>query len=442
MAFRIQHSVCVTTLFTVLACEGGSVGDEGSSSSGADTSGGESMTSTTMTSTTMTSTTMTSNSTDPDTSGSSDPTDTDGTTGAGGCPQDVDFGTLDTSGCAPLSSDFTPGADDDYGACMADDNEWHLIETAPSSAARTEAYEDIIALLRNGTTPAAADFTAARALYATDNGIESRVLRRDDLHYPPIPVEDQDMSVAFDRQCTVGDNADTYPDRCVGPAKIQPIVDAAFDAGELGEGNLDVHAARIDAALQWFFFVSVYKESASCIAAPGDCDSHWAYYNGGVTHEDAIGIGLNFRDIDPQIDDAVWNGMLAINCWRDIYPPDGDPEFSDLGLDAQTMFYNAHEQLDNAMWHGWARLVRTYLEAQPAVCDAAAEANWAWVQIAGPVLDDEAELRDATAAAALASLWTNPAPSVDDLQAGVMALDALFPCPQCPECDVPQEWGY
>lgn len=422
----------------LVACQGGSVGEESGSESSADdsTTGMTSAPTTGQPSTT--DPTSEGTSANPDSSGG----DSVGTTDGGGCPQDVDFGAIDISGCTPLATDYTPGADDDYDACVSDAGEWVLVSDPPSSAARTEAYEEIVALLRGASTPTQEDFTTARGIYATDNGIESRVLRREDLHFPPIPPEAQDDTVAFDRQCTVGTNATDYPDRCVGPAKIQPIVDAAFAAGMTGDGDPVVHAARIDAALSWFFYVSIYKESASCILAPGDCDSHWAYYNGAVTAEEGIGLAADLRAIDPAIDDAIWNGMLAIRCWRDLFPADADPSFEDLGTEGAELFYQAHEQLDNAAWHGWARLVRAYLEQQPAVCDSAADANWAFVQIAGPVLDVEAEARDATAAATLSALWSNDAPSVDDLQAGVDALDALFGCPQCSDCAVPQQWGY
>ncbi|MBC8069126.1 MAG: hypothetical protein IAG13_12395, partial [Deltaproteobacteria bacterium] len=316
--------VGISCVLGLTACEGGSVGDEdGSSSGGSEESTNTSPTTTVSTTVSTTVTSADSTETDPstDTDTDTDPTDPDSsTTEPGGCPQDVDFGEIDTSGCAPLSTDYTPGADDDYDACVSDGGDWVLVDSPPNSAARTVAYEDIIALLRNGETPSAEDFTMARTIYATKNGIESRVLRREDLHYPPVDEADQDPKVLPDRQCTIGTNADDYPDRCVGPAKIQPIVDAAFAAGETGDGDANVHAARIDAALQWFSFVSVYKESASCGFAPADCDSHWAYYNGAVPNDQSIGIAANFREIDPAIDDAIFNGMLGIRCWRGLYP--------------------------------------------------------------------------------------------------------------------------
>jgi hypothetical protein len=446
MVSKYAFLVPVTLVFTLLGCEGGSVGDEsaGSSESGETTDDPSatnpttSPTTTEPTSTTEPSTTMTTEDTeDPDT------TDTDpSTTGPGGCPQDIEFGDPDTASCGPLDSDFTPEASPDYGACVSDGGEWVLVDEPPGSAARVVAYEDMMELLRGGDTPTADDFLMARAIYATKNGLESRVLRREDLHYPPIPIEDQDMTVAFDRQCTVNENATNYPDRCVGPGLIQPLLDEAFAAGMSGDGDPNVHAARIDAGVQWFLWVSIYKESASCIQAPGDCDSHWAYYNGGTEQGQAIGIAADLYAIDPAIDTAVFNGMLAIRCWRDLFPADGDPLFEDLSPEALAMFYEAHEQLDNAAWYAWARQVRNHLEQQPAVCDSAADANWAFIQVAGPILDLEAEVRDADAAATLAALWANDTPTVEDLQAGIDAIDVAFPCPQCPDCDVPEEWGY
>ncbi|MBC8071143.1 MAG: hypothetical protein IAG13_22650, partial [Deltaproteobacteria bacterium] len=168
----------------------------------------------------------------------------------------------------------------------------------------------------------------------------------------------------------------------------------------------------------------------------------WAYYNGAVPNDQSIGIAANFREIDPAIDDAIFNGMLGIRCWRGLYPADGDPTFGDLPAEGQEMFYEAHEQLDNAMWHAWARQLREYIEQQPTVCDSAADANWAFLQVAGPILDPEAAARDGATGATLAALWANDAPSIAELQEGVTILDTLFPCPQCESCPVPQEWGY
>ncbi len=440
MTSKYTLAISTTMLMTVLACEGGSVGDEGANESTGDSDGPStsSAPSTTMSASDPSVADSSTDATvDPDTT-DSDP----GTTGPGGCPQNVDFGTPDVSGCAPLPNHYTPGADDTYAACVADGGEWVLVDGPPGTAARIEAYEDIVELLRGGGTPTADDFTQARMIYATDNGLESRVLRRDDPHYPPIPEADQDPGQGLDRQCSVGDNAINYPDRCVGPAQMQPLLDEAFAAGMSGEGDPNVHAARIDAGLLWFSFVSVYKEAASCVFSPADCDSHWAYYNGAVDREESIGLAADMRAIDLAIDDSIFDGMLAVRCWRDLFQADGDPAFEDLGDDGAALFFQAYEQLDNAAWYGWSRLLRDRIAQQPAVCDSEADANWAFIQVAGPVLDDEAAARDAAAAGTLAALWANDAPSIEDLEAGVAALDQAFPCPQCESCGVPMQWVY
>lgn len=358
---------------------------------------------------------------------------------------DVEFPGFDDSTCAPLATDFVPdSADDPYDACVADSGEWTLIADAPGAAARVEAYEGIIELLRGADTPTADDFTDARALYATDNGLESRVLRREDLHYPPVAPADVDPKVEFDQQCTILSNQDAYPDRCVGPNKMQPIIDEAFAAGMSDEGDAAVNAARIDATLQWFLWVSTYKESASCVPLPEDCDAHWAYYGGGTDRDNPLGVGLNIREISENAHNAIYDAMLGVLCWRDLNPGDADPTWEELGQDGQDQFLAVHAQLDDALWHGWARLVRSYLESQdPASCSSEADANWAFLQVAGPVLTPEAEARDAAAAGDLTGIWEADAPPDEaGLQAAVAAIDAIFPCPQCESCTPETEWGY
>lgn len=383
--------------------------------------------------------------TGPDDTGPDDtgPEDSGSSTGTDEC--DVSLGDVDETPCGPLDTDFVPDTRDQYAACVADSGEWTLIGGPPSTAARVEAYEDIVTLLRGDTAPDADAFTEARALYATDSGLESRVLRREDTHYPPIPEEDQNPKVAFDQQCTILENAETYPDRCVGPAKMAPILDAAFADGMTGTGEPTIHAARIDATLQWFLFVSAYKEAASCVAIPDNCDSSWAYYGGGTDRADPLGLALNVQEISEMAHNMIYDAELAMLCWRDLYPPiDGTPSWEEVEPEGQALFEAGHEQLDNALWYGWARLVRSYLENQPpGVCSTEADANWAFLQVAGPVLAPEADTRDAAAAADLNGIWAgDAAPDAAGLEAAVAALDAIFPCPQCEACEVTEGWGY
>lgn len=341
--------------------------------------------------------------------------------------QDTEFLAADESSCMPAATDFTPGAEDEYAACISDDGAYHLVEGTPSSVARVQAFEDVRQMLAG--EPTADDFTTARAAYAIDEGLESRVLRREDLHYPPIPKADFDPDFEDDKQCSSPSNVDKYPDRCAGPAKIAPLVDEAFAAGQTGEGSPQVNAAKIDGALTWFLFLSTFKEANTCIAKAKDCDSSWAYYSGGVDRAGGLGYASDVRAVTELGHNRIFDGILAMRCWRDLYPLEDHPTRDDLDMEGERLLGNALQQLDTANWYGLAQVVRDRLERQAAVCDETAEANWAWVQIVGPVLDFEASENDATAASTLASLWSNDAPTADDLLAGVDAIDAAFPCP-------------
>ncbi|HWB75218.1 MAG TPA: hypothetical protein VG755_09685 [Nannocystaceae bacterium] len=347
----------------------------------------------------------------------------------------------DEASCGPLATDYTPGADDDYPACAPDSGEWvTILEDPPGSQARVDAYEMMMTLIRGDHTPTVEDFVAARMQYSLEEGLESRTVRREDLHYPEIDAADMMAGVDFDKQCTIEANVTKYPDRCVGPAKIAPIISGAFDAAMAGDGDPNVHAARIDAGVLWFLWVSTYKESSSCVRLPEDCDAHHGYYDGNNTRSAPKGLGEEINLISPVAHGAVFDAMLAINCWRDL-----DREtllWEDYTAESQQQFLAAHEQLDNALFYAWARLVRDRLENQPATCGSEADANWAFIQVAGPVLDTEAGIRDGAMAGTLSALWANTAPTVADIEGGIAAIDAIFPCPQCSTCEVNPSWGY
>jgi hypothetical protein len=306
--------------------------------------------------------------------------------------------------------------------CVNDDGGFTPIEQ-PSTAARVEAWEMIRTIFAGGTDAAA--FTAAREQYTLAEGIESRVVRREDVHYPNIPEEDQDETISFDRQCTIEANVMNYPDRCAGPAKIAPILNEAFAAGQMGEGDPAIHAARIDAAIEWFMYLSVIKEpSFSCPKADkaGDCDSGWAYYNGATQRANPLGYGADVLALSPDTNERVFDGVAAFRCWRDTYAPEVDADESDP-------FYGyGYEQLDRANNHGAAVILRDRLNQQ-LMCSADADANWAFIQVFGQAIIKPAQDTDAAQAATWEALIANEAPSYDEILAGAAALDALFPCP-------------
>src|SRR5690606_290749 len=191
---------------------------------------------------------------------------------------------VDESACAALDTDYTPSNSDGdmYPACISDGGAYELVDSPPGTIARIEAYDQIAALLWENGAPTADDFTMARSAYELDEGLGSRVDRREDLHYPGIPMAEWDPGLDPDKQCSNESLAAAYPDRCVGPAQLRPLINEAFIAGMSGDGDPNVHAARIEAGLVWFSYLSVYKEAYTCTHTPKDCDSSWAYYAGGA----------------------------------------------------------------------------------------------------------------------------------------------------------------
>lgn len=343
---------------------------------------------------------------------------------------------IDESSCAPLATDYQPrtnmSADDMWDACISDDGTYHLVSSSPSTIARIVAYEEIANLLWRGGTPDAAAFTAARDQYVLAEGLESRLVRREDLHYPEIPMSDWDPQVDSDKQCTVEANVMKYADRCVGPAKMSPIVVDAFDKGQLGEGDADVHAARIHATLLWFFYASVYKEANTCAtAASKDCDSAWAYYNGGEDLAGGIGLAAVVKGESAESHGRIWDGILAVRCWRELYADGGNyPLLPEIDAVGTALFEQGWEQLDQALHRGFALVVRGRLETMfDHQCNGGSTAaDWAFLQIAGPALSREANERSAADAGTLDALWAKDAPTAEELVAGVVALDAIFPC--------------
>lgn len=352
----------------------------------------------------------------------------DSTTGGGfECtPSDDEVPALDLSACTPDANDYQPtvndSADDMWPTCANDGGGYTPFEQ-PGSAARTEAWEMIRTIFAAGTTPD--DFTEARTQYSLEEGIESRVGRREDVHYPNIDEADQDPMVDFDKQCSIESNVTNYPDRCAGPAKIAPIINEAFVAGQSGQGDPAINAARIDAAIEWFMYLSVLKEATfSCPPADygGDCDAAWGYYNGATNRTNPLGYGGDVLAISPQTNERIFDGLAAMRCWRDAYAPDMDADTTD------PLYGSGSAQLDTANNHGAAVVLRDRLSQQLA-CSEDAAANWAWIQVFGQAIIKPAQDADTAQAATWEALIANDMPTPEEILAGAAALDALFPCP-------------
>ena len=332
--------------------------------------------------------------------------------GEPGCPADAAITPSDGISCQPDATDYQPrvngSADDSWPACISDDNVYHPFDPSISSNVRTAAIETIATLLGfgQGRSPSAQQFVDARLAYSEPEGLDSRIARREDEHYAAAPAACRDLSAAEQQ---------TYADRCVGPAQILPLLNDAFDQGSQGVEPA-LNAARIEAALLWFSYVSVFKESTTCTNTANDCDSATGYYAGGQTRSPSLGFARYVAARSPQAHDATWDALLAVRCWRDLDNPTGTA--TDLALRDQAL-----GQLDRALDRDLAVILRQRFEALP--CDTA----WETVRILGAVIDRAATAVDPSQAAILRAEVTKASQDEVDAAAAIAALDALFPCP-------------
>lgn len=329
-------------------------------------------------------------------------------------PDAGDTDTLDTSDtdvapseCEPRDSDYSPGADDQWPECVSDDGTYHQVQDSISTIGRVGGFEAIAELLWRNGTPSPEDFVAARDEYATGEGLDSRVQRREDEHYPPVTDPDSGDTL----RCRDEGVPALDPQRCVGPALILPVLNDAFVAGIEGT-DPEIQAARIEAALLWFFYISTHKEATTCAVAAKDCDSSYAYYSGGVDRTGGLGLAGAVRSVDQEAHDRVWDAILAVRCWRDL---DDGEEASDLETRDRAV-----AQLDRALLHGVAsvvtdRFARWTTDQNPADLE--------FVRILGPVLERAASEIDGDLAA---DARTAIADGSGDLKE---ALESLFPCP-------------
>jgi hypothetical protein len=354
---------------------------------------------------------------------SDDPAATGGLVGPGShgaaCSPSPDEKLVELSfpACVQLPTDYTPldqmSVNDSYPPCVSDAGQYVISRAegadGVSTIGRVGAFEEIRALLGfpGEKLPTPEDFVAARVIYSREQGIESRVNRREDEHYPPLEKACQDLSA---------EEQLTHAGRCVGPARIRPILLEAFQRGAKGEGDATVHAARIEAALIWFIYISTYKEATSATTAKHDVDSTWAMYTGGEQRDGKpVGLARYVRARSEQVHNRVFDGILAVRCWRDI--DDGD-----VAVDLE-LRDRARAQMDAALLKGLALVVRSRVKALECA------ASFETLKILGQVLDREATLRDPASAAVLRTEIGKSSPAEIDVGAVVTALDSIFPCP-------------
>ncbi|MCZ7679461.1 MAG: hypothetical protein M5U28_12145 [Sandaracinaceae bacterium] len=233
---------------------------------------------------------------------------------------------------------------------------------------------------------------------------------------------DPHFTVPEGTDCTLDGTPASYPDYCVGPAILSPLILGAFEARITGGAAPPrVHAARVEAALLWFLAVSTYKESLTCTRTANDCDSSYAYYTGGEPARGGLGLAEEIAAVDPGAHDRAWDGLLAVRCWRDLDPADVATDLARRDL--------ARDQYDRAVIDGVAAIVRDRLVRLCDTDDAELAYHFAFAQVLGRALDREASERDPAQAAALREELARSRPSDVDVARAVAAIDTLFECP-------------
>ncbi|MBK8010699.1 MAG: hypothetical protein IPK13_05075 [Deltaproteobacteria bacterium] len=323
--------------------------------------------------------------------------------------------TESVSACPASPDDYQPRAAasalDTWPACISDDNDYHVINPSISTVARVAAFEEIARRLwADNRLPSVQDFVDARVLYAQDQGLDSRVQRREDVHFEVAP-----------EPCSSVGIPEQYPDRCVGPAKLLPILNDAFARGAQGDRPA-VQAGRIEAALVWFLYVSVLSEVRSCTTKPQDCDSAWAYYSGGEPRDAPLGLARMIRALGSATHDRAYDGVLAVRCWRNLDNETGT-------ANNLTLRDRAGSQLDRAMLRGLALIVRQRVTELRCSQGDVLDARWAFLTTLAPFLDRAARERLPSEAEVLARELSAADPSMVDVERTVGAIDALFPCP-------------
>ena len=328
--------------------------------------------------------------------------------------------TENVSACTPGANDYRPrvnmSMNDTWAACITDDNMIHFLSgMTPSSAARTAAFDSMgVRLWKNPKPLTADDFLNARNDYSVTNGLGSRVARRQDVHFTELPNGNK-------LGCSDPAIAPSFPERCYGPNVLKPIVDDAFAQGLVGN-QPRLQAARMEAALLWFFYLSTLSEIwTSSFDNINDVDSSLAYYNAAQSRATPQGLGKYIQALGPETYDRGFDATLASRCWRDL----------DKVLPAAntTLYNQALAQNDKALLRGMALILRDRFGQLSCSTGVQQQANLEFVKLMGGFMDRAVRAMDATKADALKVQYTAASAAQVDVAKSQQLLDSLFPCP-------------
>lgn len=328
--------------------------------------------------------------------------------------------TENVSACMPAATDYQPrvnmSKNDSWAACITDDNMIHFIDgQPPASAARAAAFDGIaLKLWKNANPITPQDFLDARNAYSIDNGLGSRVARRQDVHYPEI-------AGASKLLCSDPVVAQMYPTRCYGPAFLKPIIDDAFVQG-IGSNAPRVQAARLEAALLWFFYLSELSEIwTSSFDDITDTDATLGYFNGAQPRAMPAGLGKYIQSLGQETYDRGFDATLATRCWHDL----------DKGLPTAnaTLYNQALAQNDKALLRGLALILRDRFGQLGCSTGVQQQANLEFVKLMGGFMDRAVRAMDATKADALKAQYNAASAAQVDVAKSQQLLDSLFPCP-------------
>jgi hypothetical protein len=323
--------------------------------------------------------------------------------------------------CTASATDYTPrdaaSAGKRLPACVSDSGKYTPINPDVPSNSRIAAVEAVLRLLKVGAdeVPSASAFDDVRVLYTQPEGLDSRVSRREDIHFAEVEI------AGIKRQCRDLTPAELqlYPDRCAGPVKVVPLINDALREGAAGNAPR-VQAARIEAAMVWFMWLSLYKESQGCYADPKQCDSTSSYWGGNQDVNAApTGYGRYVKTLSEESYKRGWDAVLAIRCAYDYFVSSA-PEPADF----PTVREKAREQVDRVNNHALALILRARLGK--IQCDPAA---FAFVRTLAPVLNVVAKAKDPAKASELAAELSKAAAT--DVNVGNVdaILSELFGCP-------------